>query len=80
MSLRNVVQMSAEERDARRELDEAAFRSVEAYCADGLVRGDALTKAAASLAVPRSEVVCGYWRHFRRMRTEAPPRRRRRTS
>jgi hypothetical protein len=66
MALLNVVHMSTEERAERRELDEACFRSVEAYCADGVPRTKALTKAAASLRIKREDVVAGYWRHVRR--------------
>jgi hypothetical protein len=66
MALLNVVHMSTEERAERRELDEACFRSVEAFCADGVPRTKALTKAAASLRIKREDVVAGYWRHVRR--------------
>jgi hypothetical protein len=66
MALLNVVLMSTEERAERRELDEACFRSVEAFCADGVPRTKALTKAAASLRIKREDVVAGYWRHVRR--------------
>jgi predicted nuclease of restriction endonuclease-like RecB superfamily len=66
MALLNVVHMSTEERAERRELDEACFRSVEAFCADGLERQKALGRAAASLHIERNQVVAGYWRHVRR--------------
>ena len=66
MALLNVVHMSTEERAERRELDEACFHAVEAYCADGVPRTKALTKAAASLRIKREDVVAGYWRHVRR--------------
>jgi predicted nuclease of restriction endonuclease-like RecB superfamily len=66
MSLLNVVKMSPKQREDRRELDEACFRSVEAYCADGVPRTKALTRAAASLSIKREDVVAGYWRHVRR--------------
>ena len=66
MALLNVVQMTPAERAQRRELDEACFRSVEAFCADGLERQKALGRAAASLHIQRDQVVAGYWRHVRR--------------
>ncbi len=66
MALLDVVHMTPEERAERRELDEACFRSVEAFCADGLVRQKALVRAAASLHIERDQVVAGYWRHVRR--------------
>jgi len=66
MALLNVVHMTSTERADRRELDEACFRSVEAYCADGLQRTKAITKAAGSLRIARSDVVAGYWRYVRR--------------
>ncbi len=66
MALLNVVNMTDAEREARRENDEACFHAVEAYCADGIARPDALTKAAKSLRIARMDVVAGYWRHVRR--------------
>jgi hypothetical protein len=66
MALLDVVGMSDDERDQRRELDEACFRSVRAYCADGMPRTKALTRAASSLNIKREDVVAGYWRHVRR--------------
>ena len=66
MALLDVVHMSDAERADRRETDEAAFRTVEAFCATGLERRKALTKAAASLRIGRNDVVAGYWRHVRR--------------
>lgn len=66
MSLLSVVNMTASERDARREADEASFHSVEAYCASGTPRTEALTKAAQSLGMKRENVIAGYWRHVRR--------------
>jgi hypothetical protein len=78
VSLLNVVNMSDAERDARREADEAAYRSVEAYCSRGIARSKALTKAAASLGIARQDVIAGYWRYLRRLQAEPAPRRRRR--
>ena len=66
MSLLRMAHLTPEEREARRERDEACFRSVEAYCADGVPRTKALTRAAASLNIKREDVVAGYWRHVRR--------------
>jgi hypothetical protein len=67
VALLNVVNMTDAERDARRENDEACFHAVEAYCADGMKRGEALTKAAKALRIARMDVVAGYWRHVRRV-------------
>lgn len=66
MALLDVVGMTDAERAERRETDEAAFRSVEAFCATGLERSKALTKAAASLRISRTDVIAGYWRHVKR--------------
>lgn len=66
MALLDVVNMTTSERDDRRELDEAAFHAVEAYCSDGIPRTEALTKAAQSLGMKRQNVIAGYWRHVRR--------------
>lgn len=66
MALLDVVGMTDAERRSRRETDEACFRSVEAFCATGLERSKALTKAAASLGISRTDVVAGYWRHVKR--------------
>jgi len=66
MALLDVVAMKPEQRELRRESDEACFHAVEAYCADGIERTTALTKAAASLRIARNDVVAGYWRHVRR--------------
>ena len=66
MALLAVVNMTEAERAQRRELDEACFHAVEAYCADGIERTKALSKAAGSLRIARNDVVAGYWRHVRR--------------
>lgn len=66
MALLAVVNMTEAQRAQRRELDEACFHAVEAYCADGIERTKALSRAAASLRVARNDVVAGYWRHVRR--------------
>lgn len=66
MALLAVVGMTEDQRAQRRELDEACFHAVEAYCADGIERTKALTKAAGSLRIARNDVVAGYWRHVRR--------------
>jgi hypothetical protein len=70
MALLDVVHMTPEQREDRRELDEACFRSVEAFCADFVPRTKALTRAAASLGIKREDVVAGYWRHVRRERAK----------
>jgi hypothetical protein len=69
MAFLDVVHMSPEQRSDRRESDEAAFHSVEAYCASGIERSKAITKAAGALGVPRNDVIAGYWRHVRRRGT-----------
>ncbi len=79
MSLLSVVNMTASERDDRRELDEAAFHAVEAYCANGTPRTEALTKAAQSLGMKRENVIAGYWRHVRRQEAGPVVTRRRRS-
>ena len=66
MALLAVVNMTEAQRAERRELDEACFHAVEAYCADGIERTKAITKAAGSLRLPRNDVIAGYWRHVRR--------------
>lgn len=66
MALLAVVNMTEAQRAERRELDEACFHAVEAYCADGIERTKALSKAAGSLSIARNDVVAGYWRHVRR--------------
>ena len=66
MALLDVYHMSSEQRSDRREADEAAFHSVEAYCLSGVERSRAITKAAAALGAARNDVVAGYWRHVRR--------------
>ena len=66
MALLAVVNMTEAQRAQRRELDEACFHAVEAYCADGIERTKALSKAAGSLRIARNDVVAGYWRHVRR--------------
>lgn len=66
MALLDVVHMTDEQRANRRERDEACWRVVEAYCAEGIVRGEALTKAARRLRMDRRDVISGYWRHLKR--------------
>ena len=66
MSQYAMATLTPAERAERRELDEACFHAVEAYCADGIERTKALSRAAASLRVARNDVVAGYWRHVRR--------------
>lgn len=66
MALLDVVGMTEDQRAQRRELDEACFHVVEAYCADGIERTKSITKAAGSLRIPRNDVIAGYWRHVRR--------------
>ena len=66
MALLDVVAMTPEQRAERRESDEACFHAVEAYCADGIERSKALTKAGGSLGIARNDVIAGYWRHVKR--------------
>jgi hypothetical protein len=76
VALLDVVNMSDAQREQRRELDEAAFLSVEAYCGSGTPRTKAITKAAGSLGMKRNDVIAGYWRHVRREQAAPAPRRR----
>lgn len=66
MALLDVVHMTDEQRANRRERDEACYRTVEAYCAEGVVRGTAIDRAAARLRMDRRDVISGYWRHLKR--------------
>ena len=66
MALLNVVNMTPDERQARRELDESCYLRVQAAMGKGLTRPQALSRAAAQLQVERQEVIAGYWRHVRR--------------
>ncbi len=66
MSLLKVVNMPAEEREERRELDESCYRRVHTALGKGLTRQQALDRVARQLNVAREDVVAGYWRHVRR--------------
>jgi hypothetical protein len=66
MALRNVVAMSAEERDDRRELDEACFHRVHAEIERGVARSRSFGLVAGALKIERNDVIAGYWRHVKR--------------
>ena len=68
MSLRSLVQMTTEERETRRENDEAAWHAVHSFIADGEKRPRAFDEAARVLKAKRLEVIAAYWRHDRRSR------------
>jgi hypothetical protein len=66
MSLLRMAQLTPEEREARRERDEACFRRVHAEIERGYQRGKAFDRVAAKLRIKRDQVIAGYWRHVRR--------------
>jgi hypothetical protein len=66
MSLLNVVGMKPEEREERRELDEACFHRVHAEIERGVDRSRSFARVAGALEIKREDVVAGYWRHHRR--------------
>jgi len=66
MSLLNVVGMSDEEREERRELDEACFHRVHAEIERGVARSKSFGHVARALKIDRNDVIAGYWRHVKR--------------
>ena len=66
MALLNVVAMTPEQRDERRELDEACFHRVHAEIERGVERSKSFGRVAGALKVKREDVIAGYWRHYRR--------------
>ena len=67
MSLLDVVGMKPEEREERRELDEACFHRVHAEIERGVDRSRSFARVAGALEIKREDVVAGYWRHVRRV-------------
>jgi len=66
MSLLSVVAMTPEQREERRELDEACFHRVHAEIERGVERSKSFGRVAGALKVKREDVIAGYWRHYRR--------------
>ena len=66
MSLLDVVGMSDEEREERRELDESCFHRVHAEIERGVARSRAFGRVAGALKIERNDVIAGYWRHVKR--------------
>jgi hypothetical protein len=66
MSLLDVVGMSSDERDERRELDEACFHRVHAEIERGVERSRAFGRVAGALKIERNDAIAGYWRHVKR--------------
>ena len=66
MSLLDVVGMSDEEREERRELDESCFHRVHAEIERGVERSRAFGRVAGALKIERNDVIAGYWRHVKR--------------
>jgi len=66
VALLNVVAMTPEQRDERRELDEACFHRVHAEIERGVERSKSFGRVAGALKVKREDVIAGYWRHYRR--------------
>jgi hypothetical protein len=66
MSLLSVVGMSDEEREERRELDEACFHRVHAEIERGVDRSKSFGRVGRALGLERNDVIAGYWRHVKR--------------
>ena len=66
MSLLNVVGMSDEQREERRELDEACFHRVHAEIERGVDRSKSFGRVGRALGLERNDVIAGYWRHVKR--------------
>jgi hypothetical protein len=66
MSLLNVVGMTPEEREERRELDEACFHRVHAEIERGVDRSKSFSRVGRALGLERNDVIAGYWRHVKR--------------
>lgn len=70
MSLRALALLTPEEREERREFDEATYHRVRAIIAAGTQRSKAWATAAGQMNTERDQVISGYWRHVKR--TGAP--------
>jgi len=66
MILLNVVGMTPEEREERRELDEACFHRVHAEIERGVERSKSFGRVGRALGLERNDVIAGYWRHVKR--------------
>lgn len=66
MSLLKVAGMTYEQRDHRREMDEACFHRVHTEIERGVQRSASFTQVARALKIKREDVIAGYWRHVRR--------------
>jgi hypothetical protein len=66
MSLLSVVGMTPEEREERRELDEACFHRVHAEIERGVDRSKSFGRVGSALGLERNDVIAGYWRHVKR--------------
>jgi hypothetical protein len=66
MSLLNVVGMTPDEREERRELDEACFHRVHAEIERGVDRSKSFGRVGRALGLERNDVIAGYWRHVKR--------------
>ena len=67
MSLRSVIAMPKEERDALRAADEAIHDRVEALIASGVGRAKSFTRTAGAIGVRREDIIAAYWRHARKL-------------
>jgi hypothetical protein len=66
MAFLDVVAMSLDERDKRRELDGECFRAVHAEIERGVDRSKTFAQVGRALGIKREDVIAGYWRHVRR--------------
>ena len=67
MSLRAVIAMPKEERDALRAQDEAIHDRVESLIASGVGRAKSFTRTAGAMGVRREDIIAAYWRHARKL-------------
>lgn len=67
MSLRSVIAMPKEERDALRAADEAVHDRVEALIASGVGRAKSFTRTGAAMGCRREDIIAAYWRHARKL-------------
>jgi len=67
MSLRSVIAMPKEERDALRAADEAIHDRVESMIASGVGRAKSFTRTGAARGWRREDIIAAYWRHARKL-------------
>ena len=67
MSLRAVIAMPKEDRDALRAADEAIHDRVESLIASGVGRAKSFTRTAGAMGVRREDIIAAYWRHLRKL-------------